>query len=1322
MNNAIIDAPSPMEYESEFPVAVFREGARLVKLKQKAAYTVNKQDCDKAIRRACIERLQFIIKGAVTGVTKKKRLNSGQTREALMLQERERVFRDEKRRVRLPRKTLDLAATILRNEHGLGDEFQVVVMRRIQIDDSKNFEIWARTVELEFNNTWDSVQKEAADQQKERKAAKTAKIRTTEEPDGPSGGHLSHEDIEACQGTKQTTVRSDGPNGPSDYDEDDDTSDHGEDDDVGGDGIRTCTVPLSQILRTDLRESHYEEIIDVLQDRQAAITDDMNELSILVHLVTLSVAAGDLHSGNWEQESLAPKTFDITSVLPSGFQFRSNVLPTINVAPIPTGLQDSLEAVLENRTDDTNDHDLALILSQDFLQYVHTSFLGVRGSGEKSKLKHPIWERAVREIQDASEPPPKAPRGLSNTITEAIREYATVANNLWEGGIYHKSLDYLLRILLRIHLAPQREVQHKEQTIARGKRKQEAVAAQKQQQQQQCQARLQTQKPSPGIQTHIPSIDEQLKALAENKENINIDEDFDSYQDFDGDEDPESDEDEDDLQDDQGHREPSRSKLRSLQAVLKVLVESPCIEGEVDRAWVRKSAFRGSEFTTEECDIVAKLANWLRPYVPKRRPSDGQKTQASIPHVALRAPIVLIANTILRATGYHEFTRRLAPQISTSSSHGIALGAVGIYECLCSNLKRQFDVMDVDGNPLTSYRQITAQPLNKRAVFGAFFDLKKIDSVCRSHGLEFRNRIVYVDRYTIRLVGNVVPHGVNERKGQPVVSRLDQRKEKQKRHPQSNNKWTEKLIESGMTKQEVEDKAKEIREKVREAENNIKAPRKELRSKETAQTLARREANRSGTWDTYEKLREARIEVRTLRNEVIPLETNLRLLRRESYYFNKLEKAPLSSEKSPSGNSTTSVAMTVPTWNHYTVEDDVQHLDISQLTTNCRGGERMVVFSGSDYGLRTMSQTVAITRSRLEEHQNYYYSLTDPSVDAPSKVPHVPASNAITAKQINDLSHTQKMSKRREKRLRKPENRDVREALEKISDKTHSLSLAVTKDDINKAHQATKGPADSEAEDQPHLGAAERRYIQEEGLKETQTGATDVVSGQVSEAPASPSAMSQSESMPELSIMSPVDGYCQQCDSHHIANRPGEKFSHMNQCPSTMPTVLPVMLVGDAGTAVGSRIKGHAKRGGRKLRQEHMKHCPVVLTDEYRSSKTCIYCFGEVRTARARRIVNGEAKMVRINGALECVNPMCPSVKVGYTIKSRDPHSALAIALAGASALLSLDHEVLLPFSRTCLKSSTNNASSVLESPSIALDIESIPHSMQYATGAPLLV
>ncbi|KAI8345840.1 hypothetical protein B0O80DRAFT_393722 [Mortierella sp. GBAus27b] len=113
------------------------------------------------------------------------------------------------------------------------------------------------------------------------------------------------------------------------------------------------------------------------------------------------------------------------------------------------------------------------------------------------------------------------------------------------------------------------------------------------------------------------------------------------------------------------------------------------------------------------------------------------------------------------------------------------------------------------------------------------------------------------------------------------------------------------------------------------------------------------------------------------------------------------------------------------------------------------------------------------------------------------------------------------------------------------------------------------------------------------------------------------------------------------------------------------------MLVGDAGTGVASRIAGHQRRGSKSLRREHYKHCPVILTSEYRTSKTCVFCYHELRAAHYRRKKDGKEQLVRVNGALEYTNPDCPSFKIGYTIKPRDSQPAMTIAIAEASALLS---------------------------------------------------
>jgi len=134
--------------------------------------------------------------------------------------------------------------------------------------------------------------------------------------------------------------------------------------------------------------------------------------------------------------------------------------------------------------------------------------------------------------------------------------------------------------------------------------------------------------------------------------------------------------------------------------------------------------------------------------------------------------------------------------------------------------------------------------------------------------------------------------------------------------------------------------------------------------------------------------------------------------------------------------------------------------------------------------------------------------------------------------------------------------------------------------------------------------------------------------------PQPPSQDVSSSSTSSSAQVSQIDGFCTPCGKHHITWNAGNKrFSHSAICPKSKPDILPVMLVGDAGTGVGSRIKGHTRRGGKKLRKEHTKHCPVVMTDEYRSSRTCTYCFHELQTARYRRTKDGKDQMVRVHGA-----------------------------------------------------------------------------------------
>jgi hypothetical protein len=110
---------------------------------------------------------------------------------------------------------------------------------------------------------------------------------------------------------------------------------------------------------------------------------------------------------------------------------------------------------------------------------------------------------------------------------------------------------------------------------------------------------------------------------------------------------------------------------------------------------------------------------------------------------------------------------------------------------------------------------------------------------------------------------------------------------------------------------------------------------------------------------------------------------------------------------------------------------------------------------------------------------------------------------------------------------------------------------------------------------------------------------------------------------------------------------------------------------------INSTIKGHCRRGMRKLREQHRVYGHVGITNEYNTSKTCPYCFSRVILHRARRMVGGVEKVVRLNGAVECVHPQCPARRIKYTTRGRDANAAANIALSGASIILAADRQPL---------------------------------------------
>ncbi|KAK3825712.1 MAG: hypothetical protein J3Q66DRAFT_420775 [Benniella sp.] len=833
--------PDPA-FQNPYPAASFRSEERGRQFVDRSEIT--REDCDRAFRSACEERLGQIVNDTVVFASNKKMLG-GKSRAEFIKEQRDKVYQEQTgsnkktKKGRIPRNTRELVVAILRKKHGKGEEFGVADMERIRRGASAgdNFDIWKKVVKSKFDGMWSAAVKDAERQ----KSLGAEKVKESSSAAGLGA-----------------TIEED----PKD--------------------LRTCSATLKQLV------------------------------SIMAHKVTLAIAAGDLYDK--KAFGTFPKKVDIMTLLPEQFRIRDKVSTTINVAPIPVELQDKIELAQDKQTGTAAELDLAKLLSHEHLQYLQSTFLGKKGTTKDSRINHPVWERSVNAIKSSSDSLTKAPEGLNATITEAIGELATNISNLWNGAIFLKALDYLLRILLRLHLAPKRERKYQKRLHDQA-RKEEATSNEARVDRRALQRKLKKlcddlsdvlgsgddervarrvpvlfellsrarqQPPVPQNESETISQDRQEDA----SDNIRMDVDYGGliFGDIPDDEDDPT-------------GEPSRSRLMSLQAVLKMLIESSTVEGDIDEEDIREAGYSGSDFTTSECQVAAMIANTLGPYIPKRRPKPD--------------------------TGIY---------LSRCTT-----GALGIYEVLCSATKNQFDVVNADGSPLTQQMQISQYSGNKRAIMGSFFDVKRIDEICQRHGLQFQYRITYVNQYTIRLLGNTIQNGKQigegpkQRAGHPVRSQLEERRKKQKGRPLG-NKWAELSASLNVDKAQARLNAGANKAQMNQLENQVKSMRKELGTLQAEQTKARQEFNSNECLETYDALFQARVEVRDHRRELHGPDTVLKRLRKENYMWNKIATAPTSAQRT---GSSAAVAMTTPTWERSTIEDDAKHTDISQLRQAC---------------------------------------------------------------------------------------------------------------------------------------------------------------------------------------------------------------------------------------------------------------------------------------------------------------------------------------------------------------------------------------------------
>src|SRR5689334_2033882 len=94
-------------------------------------------------------------------------------------------------------------------------------------------------------------------------------------------------------------------------------------------------------------------------------------------------------------------------------------------------------------------------------------------------------------------------------------------------------------------------------------------------------------------------------------------------------------------------KEPSRAHLKSIQAVTRMLLESPSLQGALTVDYVRACFHQPGLVSDMECDAVIETVQALRDYVPKRRLKTTGGTAPPTQHVATMIGVVLIANQVV---------------------------------------------------------------------------------------------------------------------------------------------------------------------------------------------------------------------------------------------------------------------------------------------------------------------------------------------------------------------------------------------------------------------------------------------------------------------------------------------------------------------------------------------------------------------------------------------------------------------------------------------------------------------------------------------------
>ncbi|CAO3654853.1 unnamed protein product [Mucor fragilis] len=352
-----------------------------------------------------------------------------------------------------------------------------------------------------------------------------------------------------------------------------------------------------------------------------------------------------------------------------------------------------------------------------------------------------------------------------------------------------------------------------------------------------------------------------------------------------------------------------------------------------------------------EVDCCLDLVTRLKPYIPG---TDAQNLLARV------LPFCLLANDALGFTGYNKFQRKLLPDPQFTHQYPLSLSAQTIYHALDRGPHRLV-MYSYDGSALVSAVKANQ---NKDACYNSIFDLDAVQQVCKSYGLTFAQHMTLMPGLkTVRILG------CRPKKAAYNQAIQDDRQ----------RRWNKDVLQHDITVREAQRDNATIQSNLDEAGEQVKGLKKQLKAalKELDDAnFGQKIKDKKKTWipgvknDTlYGEIQQLKVDRNEAFKKTQRIRQEIRSIRQSMFFMRTAKKnRGRIMELNTAKPATTTTADKIPALGR---DGHGVHIDARRLAENL-DIDKDVVFSGTDNGLVTMTETVAFDVKRFAFHLDLF--------------------------------------------------------------------------------------------------------------------------------------------------------------------------------------------------------------------------------------------------------------------------------------------------------------------------------------------------------------